>query len=88
MPFSKYGVALVALQRTMIISLSPISRTQQHTSIVPAMSICAHFIGASLPSSALIPSANAFKNNAAVQLPAGLPPVCAQRRIRHQGDVN
>ena len=45
-------------------------------SIEPAMSICAHRIGASLPPSlASIPSTNAFKNNAAVQLPPGLPPV-------------
>jgi len=45
-------------------------------SMVPAMSICAQRIGASPPSFASIPSTNAFKNNAAVQLPPGLPPVC------------
>lgn len=45
-------------------------------SIDPAMSICAQRIGASPPSLASMPSTNAFKNNAAVQLPPGLPPVC------------
>jgi len=44
-------------------------------SIVPAMSMWAHRIGASPPSLASIPSTNAFKNNAAVQLPPGRPPV-------------
>ena len=45
-------------------------------SMVPAMSICAQRIGASPSSLASIPSTNAFKNKAAVQLPPGLPPVC------------
>lgn len=44
-------------------------------SIDPAMSMCAHRNGASPPSLASMPSTNAFKNNAAVQLPPGLPPV-------------
>ena len=45
-------------------------------SIDPAMSMWAHRNGASPPSLASIPSTNAFKNSAAVQLPPGLPPVC------------
>ena len=57
-------------------------------SMDPAMSICAHRIGTSPPSLASMPSTKAFKNNAAVQLPPGLPPVCsypisaAVRRIK------
>ena len=46
------------------------------SSMDPAMSMCAHRIGGSPPSLASMPATNAFKNNAAVQLPPGLPPLC------------
>lgn len=56
-------------------------------SIDPAMSMCAHRSGTSHPSLASMPSTNAFKNNAAVQLPPGLPPVYFRlhQRYNHEG---
>lgn len=44
--------------------------------MVPAMSICAHLTGAALSFVDSIPSTNDFRKSAAVQAPAGFPPVC------------
>ena len=49
--------------------------TKKQTSMVPAISMWAHFISGSLSSSELAPSAKALRNSAAVHEPAGLPPV-------------
>jgi hypothetical protein len=48
---------------------------QKQTSIVPAISMWAHFISGSSLSLGLAPSAKALRNSAAVHEPAGLPPV-------------
>ena len=49
------------------------------SSIEPAISICAQLMTGSFPSTPSTPSTKCFKNNAAVALPAGTPPVCHRK---------